>query len=541
MHRSATRRAAAASLAAAFVLATIGTARAQQQGGGGAGRSLTIGAQTGPSALDPHYHNTTQNNAQLGQIYERLFELTPRRTLEPRLAESLRAIDDTTWEVKLRQGVRFHDGTPLEAEDIAWTYARIPTVTNSPALFTVAVRTISAVEIKDPRTVILRTREPNPMLPQDLASPVILSRRVHGAGGPSPATGEFNTGRLAIGTGPYRLASFAHNERLELARNETYWGPPEPWDRVTIRYIPQPGSRVAALLAGEVDLIDYVPSQDVARLERDPRLRVFSTDSISTVYLAPDSMRDTTPFATDKQGRPLPRNPLADRRVREALSLAIPRQAIAERLYQGQATPADQFAAPPAEHRVEGLPPLPHDPARARALLAEAGYPDGFRLTIHGPTNFFPSDDNLLQAIAQGFTRAGVETGVQTLPGPSLFTRATNREFSVFITFFSSWFAINPIRQVVMTRDPDLGFGPFNRTRYSNPAVDRPAAAALVTMDEERRRALTQEAIRAMMEDHAVIPVVVLRYAWAGRRDRVVWEPSPGGWTTSLYARPAAN
>ncbi|MBY0333387.1 MAG: ABC transporter substrate-binding protein [Acetobacteraceae bacterium] len=524
---------AAAMLAAGLLLAGAAAAQAPPPG-----RTLTIGAQTSTSALDPHYHNTTQNNAQLGQIYERLFELTPRRTLEPRLAESLRAVDDHTWEVKLRPGVRFHDGTPFEAEDLAWTYARIPTVTNSPALFTAATRTITAVEVKDPTTVILRTREPNPLLPFDLASPVILSRRIHGAAGPSPSTSEFNSGRLAIGTGPYRLASFAHNERMELVRNETYWGPAEPWDRVTFRYIPQPGSRVAALLAGEVDVIDYVPSQDLARLERDQRFRLFSTDAISVVYLAPDSMRDTTPFATDKQGRPLPRNPLADRRVREALSLAIPRGAIAERLYQGQATPANQIASPAAEHRLEDLPPIPHDPARARALLADAGYPDGFRLTIHGPTNFFPSDDNLLQAIAQGWTRAGVETGVQTLPGPTLFTRATNREFSVFITFFSSWFAINPIRQVIMTRDPVAGFGPFNRTRYSNPAVDGPAAAAITTMDEERRRALTHQAMRAVVEDHAVIPVVVLRYSWAGRRDRVVWEAAPSGWTSSLYARP---
>jgi peptide/nickel transport system substrate-binding protein len=502
-------------------------------------RSLIIAAQTAPSALDPHYHNTTHNNGMLGQIYERLFELDNRRQLHPRLAEGLRPLDELTWELKLREGVRFHDGTPLEAEDIAWTFARIPQVPNSPALFTVAVRTITAVEVKDPRTVILRTREPNPMLPTDMASPVILSRRIHGADGSLPTTADFNTGRLAIGTGPYRLAAWSHNERLEIVRNEQYWGPREPWDRVVFRYVPQGGSRVAALLAGEVDLIDNVPSQDLPRIERDQRFRLFNTDSITTVYIAPDMMRETTPLATDREGRPLPRNPLADRRVREALSLAIPRQAISERLYAGQATPAEQFAAPAAEHRIDGQAPIPLDLARARALLAEAGYPQGFRLTIHGPNGFFLSDDNLLQAIAQGFTRVGVETQVQTLPPATLFTRATNREFSVFMTFFSSWFAINPIRQVVMTRDPDLGFGPFNRTRYSSPMVDAPARAALTSMDDERRRALTHEAIRATMLDLPVIPVVYLRNSWAGRRDRVIYDPSPAGWTTAQYARPA--
>ena len=216
----------------------------------------------------------------------------------------------------------------------------------------------------------------------DMAAPFILSRRIHGQ---NPSTSDFTAGRLAIGTGPYRLVSFAQNERLELARNPTYWGPPEPWDRVTIRFIPQAASRAAALLAGEVDLIDYVPVQDVENLRRDPRFALFEVNSVTFVYLFPDSMRDTSPFVSDRAGNPLPRNPLADRRVREALSLAINREAIATRLYQGLATPADQFAAPIAEHRLPTTGPLPHDVARARALLAEAGYPDGFRLTIHGP------------------------------------------------------------------------------------------------------------------------------------------------------------
>jgi peptide/nickel transport system substrate-binding protein len=518
-----------AAFAAAFAAALLAGPAAAQQ------RTLTVGVQTPPSALDPHYHNTTNNNMALRHIFEGLFEAGPDAKLQPGLAESLRNIDATTWEVKLRPGVRFHDGTPLEAEDIAFTFARVPTVPNSPALFTPQVRTISAIEIKDPQTVVIRTREPNPLLHFDLSGPAILSRKVHG---PSPSTSDFTNGRLAIGTGPYRLVEYKHNERLELARHENHWAPPQPWDRVVFRYIPQPGSRTAALLAGEVDLIDYVPVQDVARFDRDGRFALSKVDSLTFVYLFPDSMRDASPFVADRQGRPLERNPLADRRVREALSLAIPRQAIAERLYSGLASPADQFAAPAAEHRLPGLPPLPHDPARARALLAEAGYKDGFRLTVHGPNGFFPSDDNLLQALAQAFARVGVETQVEALPPATLFTRATNREFSLFMTYFSSAFAINPIRQVVMTRDPQLGYGPFNRQRYSNPAVDEPAKEALTTMDAERREALTHQAARALLEDKGVVPVIFLKNTWAGRRDRIAYRPDVYNRTSALNARP---
>ncbi|MBK1662553.1 ABC transporter substrate-binding protein [Paracraurococcus ruber] len=517
-------------LAAGLLAALIAAAPAAAQ------RLLTIGAQTPPSALDPHYHNTQNNNQIARMVFEPLIELDTRAEFQPRLARSLRMLDDLTWEVKLNTDARFHDGTPFAAEDIAFTFARVPTVPNSPALFTPAVRSIAAVEVVDRETVLLRTREPNPLMRFDMAGPVILSQRIHG---PNPQTAEFNSGKLMVGTGPYRFVDWRMGERLELARNEAWYGPAEPWDRVVYRFIPQPGARTAALLAGEVDLIDYVPIQDIPRLEQDRRFALFRIDSITFVYLAPDAMRETSPFVTDRQGRPLPANPLADRRVREAISLAIPRQQIAERLYSGMASPADQFAAPAAEHRLEGLGPLPFDPARARALLAEAGYPQGFRLTIHGPNGFFPSDDNLLQALAQALARVGIETQVQALPPANLFTRATNRDFSIFMTYFSSYLTLNPLRQVAMTRNPELGHGPFNRQRYSNPAVDGPLAQALTSMDEARRRALTQEAARALLDDKGLIPVINLKNAWAGRRDRVVYEPSPPNLTEPRLARPA--
>jgi peptide/nickel transport system substrate-binding protein len=517
------------------VLAAAATAALLASVPAAAQRVLTIGAQTPPSALDPHYHNTQNNNQIARMVFEPLFELDNKVRFQPRLARSMRPLDDLTWEVKLNTAARFHDGTPFAAEDVAFTFARVPTVPNSPALFTSAVRSIAAVEVVDPETILLRTREPNPLMRFDMASPVILSRRIHG---PSPQTADFNNGRLMIGTGPYRHVDYRQGERLELARNTDWYGPIEPWDRVVYRYIPQAGSRTAALLAGEVDLIDYVPVQDVPRLQQDPRFAVFQIDSITFVYLAPDAMRESSPFVVDRQGRPLPANPLADRRVREALSLAIPRQQIAERLYSGLASPADQFAAPGAEHRLEGLGPLPFDAARGRALLAEAGYPQGFRMTIHGPNGFFPSDDNLLQAIAQGFSRIGVEAQVQTLPPATLFTRATNRDFSMFMTYYSSYTSIIPLRNVVMARNAELGHGAFNRQRYANPAVDGPLAQALTTMDEDRRRELTQAAMRALLEDKGLIPVINLKNAWAGRRDRVVYDPSPPNMTEPRLARP---
>lgn len=499
-------------------------------------RILQVATITPPSALDPHYHNTSNNNQALRQVFDSLVAFDNEGKLHPALAESWRPIDALTWEVKLRAGVRFHDGTPFEADDVVFSFARAPNVPNSPAAFTPYVRNIDRIEVVDPTTLRIVTKAPNPMMHWDLVFVLILSRRIHGP--EFPATAAFNTGRLAIGTGPYRVASVVMNERLELTRNPEYWGGAEPWDRVVTRYIPNGGSRVAALLAAEVDLIDGVPYQDVPQLQADPRITVTGADSITSVYLFPDSVRDQAPYVSGRNGQALSVNPLRDRRVRQALSMAINREAIVERLYQGQGRAADQFASPPAEDRIPRLPTLPYDLARARALLAEAGYPDGFRLTIHGPNGFFSGDDNLLQAIGQGFTRIGVETQVEVLPPASLFTRATNREFAIFMSYLSSDTAINYMRQVVMTRDAARGRGPFNRQRYSNPVLDAAGEAALSSMDRERRADMTIQANRALLDDMGVIPVMYLRYNWASRADRVRYMPSHRGYTSAMWAKP---
>jgi peptide/nickel transport system substrate-binding protein len=517
-----------AALAAVAALALTALPAAAQ-------RTLNIGASSAPTGMDPHYHSSNMNNAQLRQVFNPLIDLDPKGEFIPVLAESWRAVDDRTWEFRLREGVRFHDGTHFTAEDVAFSYARVPTVPNSPGPFTPSVRLIERVEVVDPRTVRFVTRDPHPFLEHDVAAIFILSRSIHANAG----LADFNGGRAMIGTGAYRHVSYTIGERQEVVRNPDFWGPAAPWDRVVTRVISNSGARSAALLSGDVDLIDSVPSQDVPRLERESRIAVYGVEANTTVYLFPDSMRDTTPFATDKQGRPLPRNPLADQRVRTALSLGINRQAIVERLLQGQGTPADQFASPALQGRAPGLPPLPHDAARARALLAEAGYPDGFRLTIHSPNGWFAGDAEVMQAIAQGWTRIGVETRVEVLPPANLFTRATNREFSVFMTTFTANYAANMLRQVVMTRNPEAGTGPFNRQRWSSPRMDTLVARAMVTMDRAQRDAITADALRMATEELGVIPVHFLRLTWATQKARVQFTPDPRWYTNALLAAPA--
>lgn len=518
-------------LAATFCTVAAGAAVAQP-----AERTLTIAAMTSPSALDPHFHSTNNNNMALFQIFEPLIREANDGSLIPALAESWKVVGDTVWEIKLRANARFHDGTPFEAEDIAFTLDRLGKVPNSPGPFTPYARSIKEVEIVDPTTIRVHTHYPNPYLDYDLTRVMILSRKIHA----EATTAQFTSGRLAVGTGPYRYVGFTLNERLSIAANPDYWGQKPEWARVETRYVTNAGARTAALLAGEVDLIDGVPVHDVTRLQREPNVKIFGTDSYGTAYLFPDAVREQAPFITDKQGRPLPSNPLRDRRVREALSMAINRAGIVDRLLVGQGTPAEQFAPPAVGDRAPDMPPLAFDVAAARKLLADAGYPNGFRLTIHGPNGFFASDGEVLQAIAQGFNRIGIDTAVEILPPANFFTRATNRDFAMFLTTYTANLASNTLRQVAATRDPATGSGPFNRQHYTNPTMDAPLTEALRTMDPTRRQQLTTQAMQELIRDKGIIPVFYLRVNWAGRGDRLTYEPSPNWYTQAQFAHPIA-
>jgi len=528
------RRTLLASALASALLAPLAAPQAQPAQGGPA-RTLTIGMGGVPTGYDPHYHSTNNNNAQLRQIFNPLIDIDTSGRPFGVLAESWRVVEPTIWEFRLREGIRFHDGTPFGPEDIAFTLARVPTIPNSPGPFTTQVRPITRVEVVDARTVRLHTSAPTPFLDRDIAQVMMLSRTIHA----NAQLADFNAGRALVGTGAYRHVSLNLGERHEIVRNPEFWGPRPAWDRVVTRFITNPGARSAALLAGDVDLIDAVSVTDVPRLSSDPRIALFATDSNTTAFMFPDAARDNPPHITDKAGNPLARNPLRDLRVRQAISLAMPRDAIVERLMQGQGSPAEQIASRALPDRAAGMPALPTDVARARRLLAEAGYPDGFRMTIHGPNGFIVGDADILQAVAQALTRIGIETRVEVIPPAPFFTRATAREFSFFFSTFTANTAAIMLRQVVMTRDAQAGLGAFNRGHYSNPAVDTPLAEALRTMDEGRRNALVGQAMRAAVDDLAVIPLMYVRVNWAGLRTKVRYDAHPSWFTNALLASPA--
>lgn len=503
-----------------------------------AGQELRVGVRAGPEAIDPAYMALGNHAAAVKNIFDTLVWVDEKLQVEPGLAVSWRPIDNTTWEFKLRQGVRFHDGTPFTAADVAFSIERVPAAAGPDGGLTLYTRTITGVSIVDDHTIRITTSAPHAALPQDMTRMFIVSSRIGDA-----RTADFNSGRAAIGTGPFRFVSWTPRGDLVVERAPGHWRGDAPWSRVTLVEISNDAARVAGLLSGRVDFINYVPVSDINRLRRERNIAVFQGESIYTFILYPDMREDMSVPAmrmiTDKQGNPLPRNPFRDPRVREALSLAIDRAGIVQSVFEGHATPAAQlmpnymFGADP------NPPPLPYDPARARQLLAEAGYPNGFRFPLFCSSDRLPGDGATCQALGQLFARIGLEVQVNAQPRTIFFPARTRGDYPITM---AGWGTLTgeagyTLSGFVHCKRPGGRLGPFNASHYCNEELDKIIAEALFTMDDEKRRALFQKAQAMAVADRGQIPIVTLPTVWAGRAN-LSWTPRADEDTLPYFIRP---
>lgn len=484
-----------------------------------AAQSLSIGLAAEPSSLDPHYHNLAPNNMLARHIFEALVGQDVNQKPRPGLAESWRTVDPLTWEFKLRRGVKFFDGSAFTADDVLATVKRLPNVPRSPSNFSSFIAGMQFEKV-DSHTIRVKTANPAPLVPINLSGFSIVSQKC----AESMSTEDFNALRCQGGTGPYKFSEFKPADRVVLARNNDYWGPKAEWETVTKRFIASAPSRVAALLAGDVNVIDGVPPTDIPRLKSDANVEMAETLSNRVIYFHMDQFRENSPFITAKDGSPL-KNPLLDRRVRQALSMAINRPAIVERLMDNAAVPAEQVLPKSFFGTSQRLQPTAFDLAGARRLLTEAGYPNGFKMKMHGPNGRYTNDTKIIEAVAQMFTRLGIDTEIETIPPANFFTRASTGangqpEFSFMLL---GWGATtgetaSPLRSLMGTFDRAKGSGSANRGRYSNPVLDAKLNEALATVDDTKRAALLAEASEIAFNDFAIIPSHYQTNVWASRK-----------------------
>ncbi len=484
---------------------------------------LKIGIKAEISVADPHVLFGPNRNVG-GQVFEPLFHSDDKQRPVPALVASWEMSSPTEYVFKLRPNVKFHDGSTLTAEDVKYSIERARDL-DSPRTFRTYLSGVKTVDAVDDTTFKITLKSPDAVLINNLSTfGIVKKSAVENA-----SENDFNGGKAAIGTGPYKWVKWSPGDSIILEAFPDYWGGAPKYDKLTYKFIKNDSTRTAALISGDVNVIDDVPPNLVKRLEGEKKLRLFSGTSYMLNYLSIDQHHDQSLHIKGNDGQPIG-NPLKDARVRKAISLLINRDLIAKRIMDGLATPANQMMPEGMDGYVEGLEPVAYDPAAAKKLLAEAGFPEGFQMTIHCTNDRYMNDAKVCEALGQLLSAGGIRTSVQTLPGSIFFERATSGgpnkepEFALFMLGFgaANGVADAAFNALVQTYDKEAGRGANNRGRYSNPEVDRLSRAAAVEADPEKRKTLIAEATKIVMDDAGIIPVHHLNGIWASQSDYAV-------------------
>ncbi|MFK3781270.1 ABC transporter substrate-binding protein [Agrobacterium sp. NPDC089420] len=478
-------------------------------------KDLIIGLSGTVTSIDPHFYNASPNNSIAMQIFDRLTERTAEGQLVEGLARKWEAVSETKWRFTLREGVKWHDGKPFTSDDVVFTLSRAGSVPNSPGGFGGFVRNIVSVEADGDMAVIINTKTPAPTLPGDVANIAIVSRHA----GEGADTVDYNSGKAAIGTGAFRFSTFKQGIEVALERNPDWWGKKVVWDHATYRMISSASARTTAILAGDVDIIDAPAATDIPRFISTESLKLVSTPGLRVIYLAPSASGDAWKAnVKGANGEMLEANPLADLRVRNALSVAINREGIVDKIMEGTATASGQWLPKGAFSYSPDIQPPKQEPATAKKMLADAGFPNGFQLIVHVPNDRYPNAPAVVQAVAQMWTRIGVKTNVEALPWTTFSSRKSEFAMKLLGLGNATYDASSMLVNVLGTVDPKRGLGAANDSGYSNPRLDDLVAKAMTIYDDKAREAALINAVKIAVNDGAIIPLYQQSNAWVARK-----------------------
>jgi len=471
--------------------------------------------------MDPYGLNESLTIGFLSNIYEGLVRRDRDMRIAPALAVKWEAVAPDVWRFHLREGVRFHDGAPFTADDVAFSFQRVRKPGSD---LRAMVATIREVRVVDGHTIDLVTDGPDPILPGELENFFIMSRawaQAHDATDPVDVRKgvENYAARHADGTGPFRLATREPDVRTELEANPDWWDTREHnVDRAIFTPVGADATRVAAFLSGELDMAYPIPLQDIHRVNGAPGLKVLTGPELRTIFLGMDQMRDELLESSVKGA-----NPFRDRRVRLAFYQAIDEAAIARKIMRGAATPTALMVAPGVNGFDASLNQrFPHDTDRARELLAEAGYGDGFEVGMDCPNDRYVNDEAICQAVAAQLARIEVTVHLLAQTKSKFFAKVLSRNTSFYLLGWTPTTidGLDPIFNLMGTPDAETGRGKFNLGSYSNPALDALIPRVLNEMDPGARLALIAEAFRIHKHDVGHIPLHQQALSW-GVRDGI--------------------
>lgn len=477
-------------------------------------QTIRIGNQGDALSMDPHSLNESLQLSVTGNVYEPLVARDSKLQLTPGLATAWKQTSPHVWRFELRQGVKFHDGTPFTADDVLFSFARAAGDGSDMRSYTNDIKEVRKV---GDHAVEIETKAPFPILPDVISLVYIMSKTWSEANQATKPVdrrkGIENVASFkANGTGPFRVRERQPSVKTTFQRHAGYWGKVEG-NVQTVEYTPigNDATRVAALLSGQVDVIEPVPLQDVARVNASGQHKVLQGPELRTIFLGMDQKRDELLYSNVKG-----KNPFKDKRVRQAFYQAIDVAGIQKVVMRGASNPTALMVGP----GINGFDPamntrLPFDPEAAKKLMADAGYASGFEVGMNCPNDRYVNDGAICQAVAANLARIGVKVNLQAETKGTYFPKVLRRDTSFYMLGWTpgTYDSHNVLNSLMRCVD-DKGAGQFNLGAYCNPKVDELAAKIQSETDKPKRDAMIREAFKIHTDDIGHLPLHQQALAW---------------------------
>lgn len=495
------------SLVAAALAAALSLGAAQAA-------TVRIANQGDALSMDPHSLNESLQLSVTNNVYESLVGVSKDLTFEPGLAVSWKQTAPTVWRFELRKNVRFHDDTPFTADDVVFSLNRAAGEGSDMRSNTNDIKEIRKL---GSHTVEIETKAPFPILPNVLSTVYIMSKKwceENQATRPvDRRKGIENAASFrANGTGPYRLRERQPNVRTTFVRNGNYWGKIEGnVDEVIFSVIANDPTRVAALLSGEIDIMEPVPVQDVPRINSGANTRALVAPELRTIFLGMDQKREELLYSSVKG-----KNPFKDKRVRQAFYQAIDIEGIKRTVMRGASNNSGLMVGPGVNgYNAELNKRLPFDPEASKKLLADAGYPTGFSVDMNCPNDRYVNDGQICEAVAANLARVGVKVNLKAETKGTYFPKILRRDTSFYLLGWtpSTYDAHNALNALMRCVD-DKGTGQFNLGAYCNPKVDELTVKIQSETDQTKRNAMIREAFELHSADIGHLPLHQQALAW---------------------------
>ena len=500
-----------AAAAAAAVLAVAAASPAQAV-------TLKWAAQNDVITLDPHSQNHATTNGIMQHVYEGLVRYDKKFAVEPSLATSWQYVTPTQVRFNLRKNVKFHDGSPFTADDVVFSFGRIMQPQGTMQIYVSGVKEVKKV---DDYTVDLNLSGPNPVLLKNLVDFRIMSR-AWSVKNKSENVQDYKAkedtfaSRNTNGTGPYVLKLWEPDKRILMQANTAWWDKIEG-NATEVIYTPikSDQTRVAALLSGDVDLLTDLPTQDVARLRGDPKLKVLEGHEVRTIFIGLDQFSNELKYS-DVKGK----NPFKDIRVRQALNMAVDREAIRRVTMRGLSLPAAIMVAPGVNGHAPDLDKVsPVNVDGAKKLLAEAGYPNGFSFQLDCPNNRYVNDEEICQALVGMWARAGLKVRLLAAPMATFIAKIQNFDHDAYMLGWgvANFDANYSLVSLVHTKTTGAA-GSFNLGRISDAKLDKIIEAIDVETDVKKRDAMLREALIITRDQYYYVPLHHQLRPWAMKK-----------------------